>query len=88
MVSGRRDVPGNAHLGSHFKDCLCLPLSNEQVTLYEELAFGRPFYVSLKVLKITDFVMEADLTAFDCETGSVYMDTRRASVTLMKDLQW
>jgi hypothetical protein len=32
--------------------------------------------------------MEADITAFDAETGQVYMISRKARVTMSKELQW
>jgi NAD(P)-dependent dehydrogenase (short-subunit alcohol dehydrogenase family) len=71
-----------------FKGCACLPLRTEWVDIYAPLPFGRPFYVSLKVVQSDDFAMEADITAFDAETGIVYMKSHRAGVTISRDLKW
>lgn len=72
----------------HFKGCACLPLRTEWVDIYAPLPFGRPFYVSLKVVESDDFAMEADITAFDAEAGIVYMKSHRAGVTISRDLKW
>jgi len=71
-----------------YHDCASLPLSTEAVEIYKVLPFARPFFVSLKVISSDDFGMEADITAFDAETGQVYMISRKARVTMSKDLQW
>lgn len=71
-----------------FHGCACLPLRTAGGEVFQNLPFGRAFYVSLRVLKSTDFTMEADLTAFDAVTGETYMKTHRASVTISHDLQW
>lgn len=70
------------------KGCACLPLRTESVDMYAPLPFGRPFYVSLEVVASDDFAMEADITAFDAETGIVYMKSHRAGVTISRDLKW
>ena len=66
----------------------CLPLRTEWSEVFESLPFGKAFYVSLKVLKSDEFDMEADLTAFDAESGQVYMKSHRAGVTISRDLKW
>ncbi|HIO68464.1 MAG TPA: SDR family NAD(P)-dependent oxidoreductase, partial [Flavobacteriales bacterium] len=71
-----------------YHDCASLPLSTEAVEIYKVLPFARPFFVSLKVISSDDFGMEADITAFDAETGQVYMISRKARVTMSKELQW
>ncbi|HRI61635.1 MAG TPA: SDR family NAD(P)-dependent oxidoreductase, partial [Saprospiraceae bacterium] len=71
-----------------FNGCACLPLRTEWVDIYAPLPFGRPFYVDLKVVQSDDFAMEADITAFDAETGIVYMKSHRAGVTISRDLKW
>ncbi len=71
-----------------FYGCACLPLRTEWVDIYAPLPFGRPFYVDLKVVQSGDFAMEADITAFDAETGIVYMKSHRAGVTISRDLKW
>jgi NAD(P)-dependent dehydrogenase (short-subunit alcohol dehydrogenase family) len=71
-----------------FHDCACLPLSTDWVEMPHKLPFGRPFYVSLSVVKSTEFTMSADLTAFDAITGMVYLKTHRANVSISRDLQW
>jgi NAD(P)-dependent dehydrogenase (short-subunit alcohol dehydrogenase family) len=72
----------------HFQGCACLPLRTEWVDVYAPLPFGRPFYVDLKVVQADEFAMEADITAFDAETGAVYMKSHRAGVTISRDLKW
>ncbi|MBD2705062.1 SDR family NAD(P)-dependent oxidoreductase [Spirosoma sp. BT702] len=71
-----------------FHGCACLPLSTDWVEMPHKLPFGRPFYVSLSVVKSTEFTMSADLTAFDTITGMVYLKTHRANVSISRDLQW
>ncbi len=71
-----------------FQGCACLPLRTEWVDIYAPLPFDRPFYVSLRVVQSDDFAMEADITAFDTETGKVYMKSHRAGVTISRDLKW
>ncbi|BDD01067.1 SDR family NAD(P)-dependent oxidoreductase [Persicobacter psychrovividus] len=71
-----------------YHDCASLPLRTEWVETYSALPFGRPFYVLLKVLKSDDFSMEADIEAFDAETGELYMKSHRAGVTISKELAW
>ncbi|GAB3510779.1 SDR family NAD(P)-dependent oxidoreductase [Spirosoma knui] len=71
-----------------FHGCACLPLRTDGGEIFGELSFGRPFYVALRVVKSTDFTMEADLTAYDASTGAVSIKTHRASVTISRDLQW
>ena len=71
-----------------YNGCACLPLRTEWVDVYAPLPFGRPFYVSLKVVQSDEFAMEADITAFDAETGVVYMKSHRAGVTISRDLKW
>ena len=71
-----------------YHDCASLPLSTEIVDIYKVLPFGRPFYVLLEVISSDEFGMEADITAFDAETGSVYMKSHNARVTMSKELQW
>lgn len=71
-----------------FNGCACLPLRTEWVDIYAPLPFGRPFYVDLKIVQSDDFAMEADITAFDAETGIVYMKSHRAGVTISRDLKW
>lgn len=66
----------------------CLPLGTTRVRLYQELPFGRPFYVRITVRKATDFAMTADCTAFDAATGATYLTTYAASVTINPDLTW
>ncbi|GAB3558291.1 SDR family NAD(P)-dependent oxidoreductase [Spirosoma fluminis] len=71
-----------------FHGSACLPLRTDGGEIFGELSSGRSFYVSLRVVKSTDFTMEADLTAFDALTGEVSIKTYRASVTISRDLQW
>ncbi|QDK77939.1 SDR family NAD(P)-dependent oxidoreductase [Spirosoma sp. KCTC 42546] len=71
-----------------FHNCACLPLTTGWVEMTQELPFGRPFYVSLRVVQSTEFSMSADLTAFDAVTGVVFLKTQRASVTISRTLQW
>ena len=71
-----------------YHDCASLPLSTEIVDIFKVLPFGRPFYVLLEVISSDEFGMEADITAFDAETGSVYMKSHNARVTMSKELQW
>ncbi|MVM38948.1 SDR family NAD(P)-dependent oxidoreductase [Spirosoma sp. HMF3257] len=71
-----------------FHDCACLPLTTGCVDMTQELPFGRPFYVSLRVVQSTEFTMVADLTAFDAVTGVVFLKTHQASVTISRTLQW
>ncbi|GJM62548.1 SDR family NAD(P)-dependent oxidoreductase [Persicobacter diffluens] len=71
-----------------YHGCGSLPLRTEWVETYNALPFGRPFYVALEVLKSDDFAMEADISAFDAETGELYMKSHRAGVTISKDLVW
>ncbi|HHZ65692.1 MAG TPA: SDR family NAD(P)-dependent oxidoreductase, partial [Flavobacteriales bacterium] len=71
-----------------YHDCASLPLSTEMVDIYKVLPFGRPFYVLLEVISADEFGMEADITAFDAETGRVYMKSHNARVTMSKELQW
>ncbi len=71
-----------------FKGCACLPLRTEWADVYAPLPFGRPFYVSLKVVEADDFALEADITAFDAETGKVFITSHRAGVTISRDLKW
>ncbi|WP_461041798.1 SDR family NAD(P)-dependent oxidoreductase [Spirosoma harenae] len=71
-----------------FHGCACLPLSTDWVEMPHKLPFGRPFYVSLQVVKSTEFTMSADLTAFDSITGMVFLKTHRANVSISRDLQW
>lgn len=66
----------------------CLPLGTTRVRFYQELPFGRPFYVKITVRKATDFAMTADCTAFDAATGATYLTTHEASVTINPDLTW
>jgi hypothetical protein len=42
----------------------------------------------LEVISADEFGMEADITAFDAETGRVYMKSHNARVTMSKELQW
>ena len=71
-----------------FHGCACLPLSTDQIEMFCPLPFGQPFYVSFQIVKSTEFTVSADFTAFDVCTGMVYLKTRRAHVTLSRDLQW
>lgn len=66
----------------------CLPLGTKRVRLYQELPFGRPFYVKITVRKATDFAMTADCTAFDAATGATYLTTHEAGVTINPALTW
>ena len=71
-----------------FYDSASLPLSTDKVEIYRVFPFGKPFYVQLQVLKSDEFGMQADITAFDSETGEVYMKSSEARVTLSRDLAW
>ncbi|BDD04923.1 hypothetical protein AUTU_24060 [Aureibacter tunicatorum] len=71
-----------------FQGCASLPLRTEWVQVYEALPFGKPFYVRIDVLKADDFAMEADIVAFDAETGKEYLRSHRAGVTVSRDLKW
>jgi NAD(P)-dependent dehydrogenase (short-subunit alcohol dehydrogenase family) len=71
-----------------FYDSASLPLSTDKVEIYRVFPFGKPFYVQLQVLKSDEFGMQADITAFDSETGEVYMKSSEARVTLSRDLVW
>ncbi|MCG8476579.1 MAG: SDR family NAD(P)-dependent oxidoreductase, partial [Cytophagales bacterium] len=71
-----------------FHGCASLPLRTEWVKTYQPLPFGRPFYVKLEILKSDDFSMEADIIAFDAETGEMFKKSHRAGVTISRDLKW
>ena len=71
-----------------FYDSASLPLSTEMVEIFRVFPFGKPFYVELQVLKSDEFGMQADITAYDAETGEVYMKSSEARVTLSRDLVW
>lgn len=71
-----------------FHNAACLPLSTDWVEMVANLPFGRPFYVSVQVIKSTEFAMAADLTAFDAVSGKVYLKTGRANVSINPDLRW
>lgn len=71
-----------------FAGCASLPLSTAWTRTFAPLPFGRPFYVRLQVQKQDEFCMEADVVAFDAQTGQVYMQAHRASVTLSRALTW
>ena len=40
------------------------------------------------MLKSDEFGMQADITAFDIDSGEVYMKSSEARVTLSRDLAW
>lgn len=71
-----------------FKNSACLPLHTDWVDIFAPIPFNRPVYVSVKVLESDDFSMVADVSAFDAETGFVYMNSHRAGVTISRDLKW
>ncbi|MEO0778660.1 MAG: SDR family NAD(P)-dependent oxidoreductase, partial [Bacteroidota bacterium] len=71
-----------------FHHCASLPLRTEWVEVFAALPFGRPFYVALEVVEANDFGMEADITAYDAQSGRVYLKSHRAGVTISKELQW
>lgn len=64
-----------------------LPARTDRVTFYKEIPAGAELLVRVSIKEHSDFKMEADCTVFD-RTGTVYMKTEGAKVTVSKQLQW
>ncbi|NMF36207.1 SDR family NAD(P)-dependent oxidoreductase, partial [Flammeovirga yaeyamensis] len=71
-----------------FHGAASLPLSTDYVEIFDALPFGKPFYVQIDVKKTDDFSMVSDITAFDAETGKVYMKSYGAAMTISRELTW
>ncbi|MBB6460043.1 type I polyketide synthase [Flammeovirga kamogawensis] len=71
-----------------FHGAASLPLSTEYVEIFDALPFGKPFYVQIEVKKADDFSMVSDITAYDAETGKVYMKSYGAAMTISRELTW
>jgi len=64
-----------------------LPLQTEKVILYKPVPFEQRMYVHIDIIESNEFKMMANCTVFD-ESGTVYMKTSGAAVTVSKQLQW
>lgn len=64
-----------------------LPLSTESGTIYKPVPFGQELFVHIEIVESTEFKMVANCTVYD-ESGTVYMFTKNAAVTVSKELQW
>ncbi|MEO0626834.1 MAG: SDR family NAD(P)-dependent oxidoreductase, partial [Bacteroidota bacterium] len=64
-----------------------LPLSTENVCLYKPIPFGKSFLIAIDILESTDFAMSANCTVYD-ESGTIYMKTEGAAVTVSHQLEW
>uniref|UniRef100_UPI0005C5DE2B SDR family NAD(P)-dependent oxidoreductase n=1 Tax=Flammeovirga sp. OC4 TaxID=1382345 RepID=UPI0005C5DE2B len=71
-----------------FHGAASLPLSTDYVEIFDALPFGKPFYVKIEVKKADDFSMVSDITAYDAETGKVYMKSYGAAMTISRELTW
>lgn len=64
-----------------------LPLRTDSVTLYQHIPFGKSFNINISIEETSEFTMAATCTVYD-ETGTVYMQTKGAAVTVSRQLVW
>ena len=64
-----------------------LPLQTDSATIYKDIPFGKELLVNVAIREATDVKMVADCTVYDPE-GTVYMQTKGATVTVSKQLVW
>jgi len=64
-----------------------LPLQTDSAVIYKDIPFGKNLLVNVTITEATDVKMVAECTVYDTE-GTVYMQTKGATVTVSKQLAW
>lgn len=69
----------------HFRQASSLPLFCQQGQFFRPLPFDERFYISLKVIKVTDLKLTTDITAYDVQ-GQLYAKLNGSTVTISEQL--
>ena len=64
-----------------------LPLQTDSAVIFKDIPFGKKLLVNVAIREATDVKMVAECTVYDSE-GTVYMQTKGATVTVSKQLAW
>lgn len=64
-----------------------LPLQTESAVVYKSIPAGKKLFVTVVIHEATEFKMVAECIVYD-EEGSIYMQTKGATVTVSKELVW
>lgn len=64
-----------------------LPLQTDSVIFYKQLPFEEQLFVNVSIQEATETQMIANCTVYD-KTGTVYMETFGAKVTISRQLVW
>ncbi len=66
---------------------MSLPLQTDSATIYKNIPFGKALLVNVSIREASEFKMVADCTVYDSE-GTIYLQTKGATVTVSKQLVW
>ncbi len=64
-----------------------LPLQTDSAILYREMPFGKKLFVNVTATEVDETKLVANCTVYD-EHGDVYVETKGATVTISRQLQW
>ena len=71
----------------NFDGANSLPLQTDSAILYREMPFGKKLFVNVKAVEVDETKLVANCTVYD-EHGDVYLETKGATVTISRQLQW